>query len=81
MSGCRNTRLAAAAKAIDKGMATVEKIAYGEYDGAPRVPFFRYPYLASNAAVRKLARDRGLIAFDANIDSRDWKRSAPIRSP
>ena len=38
------------------------------------MPFFRYPYLASNAAVRKLARDRGLIAFDANIDSQDWKK-------
>jgi len=67
-------KVAAAAKAIDKGMATVEKIAYGSYDGAPRVPFFRYPYLASNAAVRQLARKRGLIAFDANIDSQDWKK-------
>ncbi|MGI9356060.1 MAG: polysaccharide deacetylase family protein [Rhizobiaceae bacterium] len=67
-------KIAMAAKAIDKGMATVETIAYGTYDGAPRVPFFRYPYLASNAAVRKLARKRGLIAFDANIDSQDWKK-------
>jgi len=66
--------IGAAAKAIDKGIATVEKIAYGEYDGAPRVPFLRYPYLASNTAVRKLARKRGLITFDANIDSQDWKK-------
>ncbi len=67
-------KIEAAAKAIEKGIATVEKAAYGQYDGAPRVPFFRYPYLASNPAVRKLARDRGLITFDANIDSRDWKK-------
>lgn len=67
-------KIEGAAKAMDKGIATVEKIAYGEYDGAPRVPFFRYPYLASNAAVRELARKRGLVAFDANIDSQDWKK-------
>ncbi|MFD0916212.1 polysaccharide deacetylase family protein [Pseudahrensia aquimaris] len=62
---------------IETGMADVEKAAYGVYDGAPRVPFFRYPYLARNKATDRIVARKGLIAFDANIDSLDWKRVGP----
>ena len=66
-----------AAKLIDKGISTLQKIAYGDDTSVPRVPFFRYPYLArTNQTDRILAR-KGLIAFDANIDSQDWKSRSP----
>ncbi len=58
---------------LDKGIATLDKIVYGEATGRAKVPFFRYPYLARNKATDKVVASRGLIAFDANIDSLDWK--------
>ncbi|WP_211098040.1 polysaccharide deacetylase family protein [Ahrensia sp. R2A130] len=58
---------------IDRGIATVERIAYGSAKSTPRVPFFRYPYLARSKATDKTLRQRGLISFGANIDSRDWE--------
>ncbi len=58
---------------LDKGIATLDKIVYGEATGQAKVPFFRYPYLARNKATDKVVASRGLIAFDANIDSLDWK--------
>lgn len=58
---------------IDRGIATVERIAYGSAKSRPRVPFFRYPYLARSKATDKTLRKRGLISFGANIDSRDWE--------
>ncbi|MDD9910525.1 MAG: polysaccharide deacetylase family protein [Ahrensia sp.] len=68
-----------AGQLIDKGVAEVEKIAYGSFDGKPRVPFMRFPYLASNKGVRRITRDRGFVAFGANIDAQDWKRSSANR--
>ncbi|MEN0040032.1 MAG: polysaccharide deacetylase family protein [Pseudomonadota bacterium] len=58
---------------IDRGIDTVERIAYGSAKKTPRVPFFRYPYLARSKATDKTLRARGLISFGANIDARDWE--------
>ena len=60
-------------KRVTRGISTIEKIAYGESGSTPRVPFFRYPYLARNNRTDSILRRKGLIAFDANIDSLDWK--------
>ena len=62
-----------ASQLIDKGISTIQKIAYGEVSSTPRVPFFRYPYLARNKATDRILARKGLIVFDANIDSLDWK--------
>ncbi len=62
-----------AGQLLDKGIATLDTIVYGEATGRAKVPFFRYPYLARNKATDKVVASRGLIAFDANIDSLDWK--------
>jgi len=62
-----------AGQLIDRGIRSVEKIAYGIAGDAPRTPFFRYPYLARSKSTDKQLRKRGLIAFGANIDSRDWE--------
>ena len=42
----------------------------------PGTPFFRYPYLAYNKRTDRLLSQKGLIAFGANIDALDWKRSS-----
>lgn len=73
----RHSRLTAfslesAGDRIDRGIAQVEKAAYGARQATPRVPFFRYPYLASNRSLGRMVAAKGLIAFGANIDSRDW---------
>ncbi|MEL6750628.1 MAG: polysaccharide deacetylase family protein [Pseudomonadota bacterium] len=70
-------KLATAGKRIDAGIAAVQRAAYGKASTTPRVPFFRYPYLARTAATDTLLRERGLIAFGANIDSLDWKKDSP----
>ncbi len=59
---------------VTRGISTIEKIAYGQSGATPRVPFFRYPYLARNNRTDAILRRKGLIAFDANIDSLDWKK-------
>ena len=61
---------------IDKGIRTIQKIAYGIDSSKARVPFFRYPYLAKSKSTNQMVARKGLIAFDANIDSLDWKKSS-----
>ncbi|MEL6744858.1 MAG: polysaccharide deacetylase family protein [Pseudomonadota bacterium] len=64
-------------KLVGRGIRTVERIAYGKASAKPRTPFFRYPYLARNKRTDKVLRKYGLIDFNANIDSLDWKRDSP----
>ena len=65
-----------ASRLIDKGISTIEKIAYGNVADTPRVPFFRYPYLAHNRATDRMVAKKGMIVFDTNIDSSDWHPGA-----
>jgi len=62
---------------IDQGTRTLQKVAYGQVFDEVKVPFFRYPYLAKTAQTDKMLKRKGLIAFGANIDSRDWKKVSP----
>jgi peptidoglycan/xylan/chitin deacetylase (PgdA/CDA1 family) len=62
---------------IDKGVSRLQKIAYSDASSTPRTPFFRYPYLARSKRTDKVLAKKGMIAFGANIDSLDWKRSSP----
>ena len=57
-----------ASQLIDQGIKAVEKVAYGESGAKPRIPFFRYPYLARNKTTDKVLASKGLVAFGANID-------------
>ena len=68
-----------ASRLIDKGVSTLQKIAYDDDSIAPRIPFFRYPYLARSNRTDGLLAQKGMVAFGANIDSLDWKKSAPWR--
>ena len=67
----------AASSLIDLGIKQNQKIAYGDNSTVARVPFFRYPYLARSAQTDKILAEKGLIAFDANIDALDWKSDSP----
>ena len=40
-------------------------------------PFFRFPYLASTAALRHQLAARGIVVIDADIDSKDYFQSTP----
>ncbi|QDY99783.1 polysaccharide deacetylase family protein [Nitratireductor mangrovi] len=64
---------AAAVIEIDKGRASVAA-ALGGHRAAP---FFRFPYLASTAALRSHLAARGIVVIDANIDSKDYFKSSP----
>jgi peptidoglycan/xylan/chitin deacetylase (PgdA/CDA1 family) len=62
-----------ASRLIDRGIADVQKIVYGDPSSTPRTPFFRYPYLDSTRQTDRLLAEKGLISIGANIDSLDWK--------
>ena len=42
-----------------------------------RVGFFRFPYLADTAALRRAVADRGQVVLDVDIDSKDYFKSGP----
>lgn len=62
----------AVAAAIDKGNAAIARAT-----GQRSTPFFRYPYLARTARTDEIVRSKGLIAFGANIDSKDYFKVSP----
>ena len=62
---------------IDRGVSRLQKIAYDDASSEPRIPFFRYPYLARSKRTDRLLKKKGLIAFGANIDALDWKKNTP----
>lgn len=62
---------------IDRGVSRLQKIAYNDPSTEPRIPFFRYPYLARSKRTDRLLKEKGLIAFGANIDALDWKKNTP----
>ncbi len=66
-------------KLIDRGIRDIERIAYGKSGARPVTPFFRYPYLSRNKRTDRILRKKGLIAFDANIDSSDWRKISSTR--
>ncbi|MEM9734785.1 MAG: polysaccharide deacetylase family protein [Pseudomonadota bacterium] len=68
-----------ARKHVDRGISRLQKIAYGDASTTPRIPFFRYPYLARNKRTDKIIQAKGMVAFGANIDALDWKRVSPDR--
>ena len=70
---------AQAGRRIDRGIAQVEKVAYGRASTPPRVPFFRYPYLARSKRTDRLVRQRGLVVVGANVLSNDWRKHSPKR--
>jgi peptidoglycan/xylan/chitin deacetylase (PgdA/CDA1 family) len=62
---------------IDHGIAAVETAAYGEPDGPPRTPFFRFPGFASSPALLDRLKARGIAVFGADLWAGDWNPMTP----
>lgn len=66
---------AAALATIAKGEQAVAAALSGS--GHAAAPFFRFPYLADNTALRAALAARGTVVLDVDIDSRDFVRTPP----
>jgi peptidoglycan/xylan/chitin deacetylase (PgdA/CDA1 family) len=60
---------------IDQGRRSVAS-ALGP-SRARAAPFFRFPYLASTAALRRHLAMQGIVVIDASVDSKDYFVSSP----
>ncbi|RWE35036.1 MAG: polysaccharide deacetylase family protein [Mesorhizobium sp.] len=60
---------------IDGGIKSVSAALVPSMHGV--APFFRFPYLASTAALRRQLAARGIVVIDADIDSKDYFPSTP----
>ncbi len=68
--------LAAAEAEIDRGMAAVERAAYGA-GGPPKTPFFRFPGFAASPVLLDRMAARGLVVFGADLWASDWNPMTP----
>lgn len=62
--------VASALAEIERGRKPLEA-ALSPLNKAP-APFFRFPYLAQNSALRRAVNNAGLIIMDVQIDSKDY---------
>jgi peptidoglycan-N-acetylglucosamine deacetylase len=69
----------AAEAEIDRGFAGVDRALYGDAQGAPRTPFFRFPGFASSPALLDRLERRGIVVFGADLWAGDWLRMTPER--
>jgi peptidoglycan/xylan/chitin deacetylase (PgdA/CDA1 family) len=69
--------IAAAEAEIDRGFAGVDKALYGQYEGVPRTPFFRFPGFASSPALLERLERRGILVFGADLWASDWNPMSP----
>ena len=62
---------------IDKGFAADDLAAYGSAEGAPRVPFFRFPGFADTPGLDVWLGGRGVTIFGADLWASDWVTMTP----
>jgi peptidoglycan-N-acetylglucosamine deacetylase len=76
-------RLAAADAEVDRGIAAVDRAAYGdakeanEHPAKPHTPFFRFPGFAASPALLERMQARGLVVFGADLWASDWNPMTP----
>ena len=71
--------LAAAEAEIDRGIAAVDRAAYGDSSAKPRTPFFRFPGFASSPALLARMQARGIVVFGADLWASDWNPMSPAQ--
>ena len=71
--------LAAAEAEIDRGIAAVERAAYGDGSAKPRTPFFRFPGFVSSPALLARMQARGIVVFGADLWASDWNPMSPAQ--
>ena len=75
--------LAAADAEVDRGIAAVDRAAYGdtteakEHPARPHTPFFRFPGFAASPALLEHMQARGLVVFGADLWASDWNPMTP----
>jgi peptidoglycan/xylan/chitin deacetylase (PgdA/CDA1 family) len=75
--------LAAADAEVDRGIAAVDRAAYGDDKAAsqhpakPHTPFFRFPGFAASPALLERIQARGLVVFGADFWASDWNPMTP----
>jgi len=74
--------LAAAEAEIDRGIAAVDRAAYGDNKSSgehptPHTPFFRFPGFAASPALLERMQARGFVVFGADLWASDWDRMTP----
>jgi peptidoglycan-N-acetylglucosamine deacetylase len=75
--------LAAAGAEVDRGIAAVDRAAYGdtkesnEHPAKPHTPFFRFPGFAASPALLERMQARGLVVFGADLWASDWNPMTP----
>ncbi|HXW70512.1 MAG TPA: polysaccharide deacetylase family protein [Methylocella sp.] len=62
---------------ILKGIEVDDKAAYGSSNGAPRVPFFRFPGFADTPELIAFLSARNIAVFGADVWASDWQAMAP----
>jgi peptidoglycan/xylan/chitin deacetylase (PgdA/CDA1 family) len=64
---------------VDRGIAAVERAAYGDTGPRPRTPFFRFPGFVSSPALLERVQARGIVVFGADLWASDWNRMSPAQ--
>jgi peptidoglycan/xylan/chitin deacetylase (PgdA/CDA1 family) len=62
---------------IDRGFAAVDTALYGEFGGAPKTPFFRFPGFAASPALLERLERRNIVVFGADLWASDWNPMSP----
>jgi peptidoglycan/xylan/chitin deacetylase (PgdA/CDA1 family) len=62
---------------IDRGIAAVDRVLYGEASRTPRTSFFRFPGFASSRALPERLARRGIVVFGADLWAGDWNPMTP----
>ena len=62
---------------IERGIAAVERAAYGGSSGALRVPFFRFPGFSHSPALLSHLEAKGFAVFGADLWASDWIPMTP----
>jgi peptidoglycan/xylan/chitin deacetylase (PgdA/CDA1 family) len=77
--------LAAADAEVDRGIAAVDRAAYGDdkessqRPAKPHTAFFRFPGFAASPALLDRMQARGLVVFGADLWASDWNPMTPER--
>lgn len=70
-------RTAAAIADIERGIAAVERAAYGKESAHPHVPFFRFPGFAYSQPLLAYLADKGFAVFGSDVWASDWLPMTP----
>jgi peptidoglycan/xylan/chitin deacetylase (PgdA/CDA1 family) len=73
----RNLSAERAREEVDRGIAADDAAAYGKTAGPPKIPFFRYPGFADNAALGNWLAQRNILVFGADLWASDWTPMTP----